>query len=286
MAIQTPVGWLWDRIADAGHTVGAAPPSEYWQHAPAHAAVPEIRRIGVADLRYALARGLEDFAAHRTEVIFLCLIYPAAGLILAQLASGNGLAPMVFPLVSGFVLLGPAAAVGLNEMSRRRELGEDAGWTDTFRVLRSPAIGAIVLLGLLLMGLFLGWLVAASAIYNVTLGPRPPASLADFTHDVFHTGAGWAMIVAGVSVGFLFAVAVLTISVVAFPLLLDRKVSVDTAISTSIHAVLASPGTMALWGLIVAAGLVLGSIPFLVGLAVVLPVLGHATWHLYRRVVV
>ena len=285
MTIQTPVGWVWDRMAQAGNTVGAARPDEYWPHAGVAPAVPLVRRIGAADLRYALRRGLEDFAANRTEVIFLCLIYPLIGLILGQLASGNGFAPMLFPLASGFVLIGPFAAVGLNEMSRRRELGEQVSWTDAFGVLRSPAIGAIVLLGLLLIAMFLVWMVAASVIYNVTLGPLPPVSLAAFAHDVFATGPGWAMIALGVGVGFLFAVAVLAVSVVSFPLLLDQNVRLDTAVSTSIHVVTVNPGTMALWGLIIAGALVLGSIPFLVGLVVVLPVLGHATWHLYRRVV-
>ena len=94
------------------------------------------------------------------------------------------------------------------------------------------------------------------------------------------------MIVVGIGVGFLFALLVLAISVVSFPLLLDRNAGIGTAVSTSMRAVAASPGTMALWGLIVAAGLVIGSVPLFLGLVVILPVLGHATWHLYRRVVV
>ena len=180
---------------------------------------------------------------------------------------------------------GPLAAVGLNEMSRRREQGISVTWVDAFGVLRSPAIGAIALLGLLLAEIFLLWLLAAQAIYDLTLGPEPPASLGMFVRDVFTTGAGWALIVVGIGVGFLFAVAVLAISVVSFPMLLDRNVGLDTAVGTSIRAVVANPRTMAIWGLIVAVGLVIGSVPFLLGLAVVLPVLGHATWHLYRRVV-
>jgi uncharacterized membrane protein len=169
-------------------------------------------------------------------------------------------------------------------MSRRREQGVTVTWVDAFAVLRSPAIGAITLLGLLLMEIFLLWLLAAQAIYDLTLGPEPPASVGMFMHDVFTTGSGWTLIVVGVGVGFLFAVAVLAISVVSFPMLLDRNVGLDTAVGTSIRAVHANPATMAIWGLIVAVGLVIGSVPFLLGLAVVLPVLGHATWHLYRRV--
>jgi len=102
---------------------------------------------------------------------------------------------------------------------------------------------------------------------------------------VFTTDAGWAMIAAGVGVGFLFALLAMSISVVSFPLLLDREVGVDTAVLTSIRAVIANPAPMAAWGLIVAGGLVIASLPFFLGLVIVMPVLGHATWHLYRQIV-
>jgi uncharacterized membrane protein len=118
-----------------------------------------------------------------------------------------------------------------------------------------------------------------------TLGPAPPASLGAFVRDVFTTGAGWTMIVVGCGVGFLFAVLVLMISVVSFPLLLDQDVGLYTAVATSVRAVLANPLPMAAWGLIVAGGLVIGSLPVFLGLIIVMPVLGHATWHLYRKVV-
>jgi uncharacterized membrane protein len=285
MAIQMPISWGWDRVRDAVHTVGSARPDEYWIDARRAASAPAIRRIGLADLRYALAKGWEDFGANRSDVIFLCVLYPLVGLLLAWLAAGNRMVPLLFPLAAGFTLVGPLAAVGLNEMSRRREQDGATSWVDAFGVLRAPSIGVIALLGLLLIELFLLWLLAAQAVYDLTLGPEPPASVAAFVRDVFTTGAGWAMIVVGIGVGFLFALAALMISVVSFPLLLDRNVGLDVAVGTSVRTVLANPGTMALWGLIVACGLVIGSLPFLLGLAVVLPVLGHATWHLYRRVV-
>jgi uncharacterized membrane protein len=148
-----------------------------------------------------------------------------------------------------------------------------------------PTFGAIVTLGVLLMAIFLVWIAVAQAIYVATFGYLPAASIPDFFQQVLTTPEGWTLIFVGNAVGFLFAVLVLTISVVSFPLLIDRDVGAAGAIVTSWRVVLANPVTMAAWGFIVALLLVVGSIPLLFGLAVVMPVLGHATWHLYRRAV-
>jgi uncharacterized membrane protein len=285
LTIRNPVEWGVDQLKHAAGAVEAAGRAGRRTRENLHSPAPAVARIRVADLREVLAGGFRDFAAFRTDVVFLCLIYPVLGLILARFAFGYQMLPLLFPLASGFALVGPFAAVGLYEMSRRRERGAETGWSDAFGVVHSPAFGAIVLLGLLLMAIFLLWLAAALAIYAWTLGPEAPVSTASFVRDVFTTHAGWALIGVGVGVGFLFALLVLAISVVSFPLLLDREAGLDTAVLTSVRAVVANPGPMALWGLIVAAGLVVGSIPFFLGLIVVMPVLGHASWHLYRRVV-
>ena len=285
MAIRNPVEWGVDQFKHAALAFESAGRAGRRTRDNLHSPAPVVCRIGVTDLRDVLARGVDDFGAYRTDVIFLCVIYPLVGLVLARLAFGYEMLPLVFPLASGFALVGPFAAVGLYEMSRQRETGIEVTWADAFGVVRSPSFGAIVLLGLLLMGIFLLWLVAAEAIYQLTLGPAPPASLASFVRDVLTTDVGWVMIGFGVGVGFLFALLVLAISVVSFPLLLDREMGLDTAILTSVRAVVANPGPMAIWGLIVAGGLVIGSIPFFLGLIIVRPVLGHATWHLYRKVV-
>jgi uncharacterized membrane protein len=283
--IRNPAEWGVDQLRTANQAVGRAGHSLRRPAETRYDPLPAVRRIGLADLRDALAGGVSDLGAYRSDVMFLCVVYPVAGLVLAWLAFGYDMVPLVFPLASGFALIGPVAAVGLYEISRRREQGDDITWADAFGVIRAPAFGAIVVLGLVLLAIFLLWLAAAYAIYLVTLGPAPPTSISSFVRDVFTTGAGWALIVVGCGVGFLFAALVLTISVVSFPLLLDRDVGLYTAVATSVRAVVNNPGPMALWGLIVAGGLVIGSIPLLLGLIIVMPVLGHATWHLYRRVV-
>jgi uncharacterized membrane protein len=286
MAIRNPVEWGADQFRSAGIAVSEA--NRGWRPAEDEATVPApiVRHITVHDIRDALRDGFSDFGANRTDVIVLCVIYPLVGLIFARVAAGGTLLPLLFPLASGFALVGPFFGLGLYEMSRRRELGVGRGWSDAFRVLGSPSLGAIALLGLVLAVIYVMWLVVAYVIYLATLGPAPPVSIVSFIRDVLTTAAGWAMIAVGIGVGFLFAALVLAISVVAFPLLLDRQVGIETAVATSIRTVIVNPGPIALWGLIVAGGLVIGSIPLFVGLALVLPVLGHATWHLYRKAVV
>jgi uncharacterized membrane protein len=246
----------------------------------------EIRRITPTDVLRSLAQGLDDFAAMPSHAIFLCVIYPLIGLWLISLVSGYSMLPLAFPIAAGFALIGPFAAIGLYELSRRREAGLDTSSSHAFDVLRSPSIGAIVAMGLLLTAIFLVWLAVANAIYVANFGYGKPASIGQFVADIFTTRPGWTLIVVGTGVGFLFAVLALTISAISFPLLLDRDVGAAVALFTSIRVVVANPVSMALWGLIVAALLAAGSLPFFLGLTVVMPVLGHATWHLYRKAVV
>jgi uncharacterized membrane protein len=249
---------------------------------PAH---PVVRKIGLSDLREALSRGLDDFMAMPSHLVFLGLIYPIAGVCLAALTFSNNALPLLYPLATGFALVGPFAAIGLYEISRRRELGIEASWQDAFDVLKSPSIPSIAALGVLLLVIFLAWLTTARMLYQSLFGYAVPSSYSQFINDVLTTPQGMTLILAGNALGFVFAVVVLSISVISFPLLLDRDVGAAVAIQTSIKAVLVNPLVMAAWGLIVAAALLVGSLPLFVGLAIAMPVLGHATWHLYRRVV-
>ena len=251
------------------------------------AALPAVRSISPRDLLDALRRGVDDFRAMPTHVIFLSLIYPIAGLAIARWTFGYDILPLLYPLLAGFALIGPFAAIGLYELSRRRELGLDTSWRHAFDIVHSPSLWSILALGLLLLAIFGVWLAVAHGLYVAHFGEdERPVALAEFTRRIFDTPQGRSLIVTGNAVGFLFALVSFALSAVSFPLLLDRNVGMAAAIVTSLRAILKNPATMALWGLIVAAGLALGSLPFLFGLAVVMPILGHASWHLYRKVVV
>jgi len=244
-----------------------------------------VRKIRLSDLVDALRLGWEDFKAVPTHAIVLCVIYPVLGLVLFRLVLGHSVLPLLFPLAAGFTLIGPFAALGLYELSRRRERGEEAAAWHAMRVLRAPSFGAIFELGVLLLVLFGVWIAAADAIYITIFDYAPAASIPDFARRVLTTSEGWSLIIIGCGVGLLFALTALCISVVSFPLMLDRHATAIDAIRTSMQAVMMNPIPMGMWGLIVAALLALGSVPFFVGLAVVLPVLGHATWHLYRKMI-
>src|SRR6202047_3551132 len=248
-------------------------------------AYPIVRKIRFADLKDALAKGIDDFWAVPTHVMFLAIIYPLVGLFLARMTFGLGVMPLLFPLAAGYALIGPFAAIGLYEMSRQREKGVDVSWKHAFGVLQCPSRDGIAALGRVLMIVFLIWLITAQWLFQSLFGYGSPESIGQFLSDILTTSEGWILIIAGNGIGFLFAVLVLTISVVSFPLPLDRDVGRRGAMHTAVRAVLRNPLMMAAWGLFVAVTLVIGSLPFFVGLAVVMPVLAHSSWHLYRKVV-
>ena len=246
---------------------------------------PTVRKITTTDVWEALAQGFDDFRAIPTHAFFICLIYPVAGLVLYRLSFGYEMLPLLYPLVAGFALLGPFIAIGLYELSRRREQDPNVSPMRAFDVMHRPSFGAICRLGLLLAAIFVAWLYAANLIYLQIFGNAVPPP-AEFINQVTTTAKGTQLIIVGNVVGFLFAAFVLVISVVSFPMLVDRNVSAATAVRTSVRAAIENPIPIALWGLIVAFSLLIGAMPLLVGLALVLPVLGHATWHLYRKLVV
>lgn len=280
--IGNPISWAAqnlgatsDHIAESVTNIGSADTHH----------VPTAQTLTFEDLRASLRAGYEDFLATRADAIFIVLVYPIAGLLMFGFGMHANMVPLLAPLIAGFALIGPVAALGLYEISRKREQGKEVHWLDALGVFRSPSFGAILALGFYLVMLFLVWLMVAHGIYVETLGPQPPESLGQFAAQALTTGAGWTMIIVGSAVGFVFALIALAVSVVSFPLLLDRKVGLPVAVVTSVRVLRQNPAVMLAWGFIVAALLVVGALPLLLGLIVVMPILGHATWHLYRRAV-
>ena len=255
-----------------------------------------VRRITSADANAALREGWDDFMSMRGDLIFIGLLYPLIGVVAATAILGGPLLPLLFPLVAGIGLLGPVAAIGFYEMARRREQGLGSNWQHFLDVRKRPAADEIATVAGLLLAIFALWLVAAGALYVLLWGWWNPPwlssfvwydshSAGDFLTRLFTTKEGWALILLGNLVGLGFAALVVGISGVSLPMLVDCDVSATQAVSTSWRAARENPGVLFRWGLIVAALLVLGSIPLFIGLAVVLPWLGYATWHLYTKLV-
>ncbi len=245
----------------------------------------KVRKIEPRDCFAALAEGFDDVVTMPTYPAFVGLFYALAGVTLVSLSSFANALQLAFPLAAGFALVGPFVAVGLYEMSRRRDLGLTATWRDAFAVRRSSALPSILALGLVLLAIFVAWTEAAELLYVHIYDPRPPVGAIPFVLDVLTSGRGWLLIVLGASIGFCFAAIALCISVVSFPLMLDRKVGLIPAVAASLRVSRENPVAVALWGLLVALALVVGSLPLFVGLAVVMPVLSHSTWRFYRRAI-
>jgi uncharacterized membrane protein len=239
-----------------------------------------VRKIGLADLKDSLAKGIDDSLAMPTFHVFLILTYPIALIWLTGYAL-----PLLFPLTAGFALVGPFAGIGLYAMSRRRELGLDTSWGPVLNMVRSRSILSILPVAMLLLVIFVSWVFAAQSLFMSLFGTAPPKSFIALVTTLLATPEGWALIGLGSAIGFVFAVVALSISVVSFPLLLDRDVGALVAVQTSVRSVLANPFTMAVWGLIIAVVLAIGLLLLFAGLAVSVPILAHASWHLYRRVV-
>lgn len=280
--IGNPLSWTMGALGSA-----ASYATDVAAHSGADPNVrPATRRLTTDDLRVALRKGWDDLAAMRSDVLFACMLYPAMGAVLLGLATQGNLTHLLFPVLSGFALVGPVAALGLYELSRRREAGAEVSWGAMFDVLRNPRFPRILMLSLFNGVLFMAWLLLADAIHAATLGSERVLSIGALLTEAVSTPEGWVMIIVGTAAGFVLAAAVLAVSAISFPLLLDRNVTLPVAVMTSVQVARENPVVIATWGVIVAGGLVLGIVPLLLGLVVVLPVLGHATWHLYRRAVV
>lgn len=247
---------------------------------------PAIRKIGVSDVFAALQAGYRDFGEKPTHYAFVALIYPIAGAMMIGWSAGVELLPMVYPLLTGFALVGPLLALGLMEISRRRERGEDTGLADMGAILKSPSLPALLMMSIYLLSLFMVWLVGSRGLYLSLIGDYPSPGVFSFASDVLSHPNAMAFLFWSNAFGFVLALVALVISIVAFPMLLDRDCGAACAVQTSVRASMMNPIPVAVWGLMVAALLAIGMATLLVGLVVIVPILGHATWHFYRRLVV
>jgi uncharacterized membrane protein len=243
------------------------------------------RNIGSEDLHWALAQGWNDFKAKRGDLILLPVVYAVAGIVAAVFAFNARLFPLIFPLATGFALVGPVAAAGFYELARRREAGLESSWWHFLDPMKGRSRVPIAMLTLMLAGIFLVWMLTARRIYDATVGTLGHVTLADFLLDLFGTSQGLMMIIIGNAVGALFAVFTLAVSAFSFPMVIDKNIDPAAAVITSFNVFRANPGTMIMWGIRVAAILFVAALPLFVGLMVALPVLGYATWHLYTRAV-
>lgn len=252
--------------------------------APTATEIP-VRKLKPSDLNLSLREGWNDFMSMRGDLIFLGLLYPLVGFVAAAVALGYNILPLLFPIAAGISLLGPIVAIGFYELARRREAGRESDWSHFFDVRKRPSADGLEVVGLLLIFIFLLWVAVAGGLYLALWGMYSPDSIGAFLSRLFTTQEGWALIVVGNLIGVGFAVLVLAISFVSLPMLVDCNIEAGTALRTSIRAFRANKGLMIRWGFTLGFLLVLGSIPIFIGLAVVLPWLGYASWHLYTHVV-
>jgi len=245
---------------------------------------PVVRKVTTADVAEALAMGMRDFqAAPRFGLLFGGL-YTLGGMVIVLCLTALGMTYLAYPLATGFALIGPFVAGGLYEVSRRRETGEPITLAAIWGRVRSRTeIGWMAFVSVFI---FIVWMYQVRLLMALFLGFNASfASLAEFLTVVLTTNEGLLFLAVGNVIGAALALTLFSLTVISFPLVLERDVDIVTAMITSIRTVAASPLVMIGWALVIAVLMVISVLPFFLGLIVTLPVLGHATWHLYRRAV-
>lgn len=262
---------------------GGPPPGAPPHNGPAPIApVAVASDLKVSDLQRALRAGWQDFRAFPAYGLFFAAFYALAGMFLYYALFSLGEVAWLVPAAAGFPLLSPFAAVGLYEVSRRREVGLPMSWRAVLGALGGRGDQQILMVGVILFVAFAFWIMLAHGIYAIFMAK---SGVGAETLDALLTPAGIAMLAVGGLVGALMALAFYAMTVVSLPLLVDREIDFITAIIVSLATVRSNTGVLLAWALFIAAALFAAMVPLFLGLFIVLPVLGHATWHLYRRAV-
>jgi uncharacterized membrane protein len=243
---------------------------------------PEVLILELDDLKAALRAGWQDFRTAPQFGLFFAAVYVAGGWLILYALTATGQIWWTLPAAAGFPILGPFIACGMYEVSRRLEKHEALSWTAILGVIarqkdrQIPSIAAVVVV------FFLFWNFLAHMIFALFLGLQAMTNISS-SFQIFTTPNGLMMLFIGTIVGAVFSGVLFSLTVVSLPLLLDREIDFVTAMITSVSVVLTNPKIMVLWGGLIAASLFLGIALGFLGLFVVLPLFGHATWHLYRR---
>ncbi len=254
-------------------------------HNRAAATMPEVNAVTVADIRASLAEGLSDFARAPAFGLFFGGIFALGGILIALALTAWEVPWLIYPFAIGFPLLGPFAAAGLYEVSHRLETGRPLLWGQVLTAVWAQKSRELSWMAFVMLFFFWIWMYQVRLWIALILGRMSFSTLDRFLTVVFTTPQGWIFLVIGHLVGAALSLVLFSITVISIPLLMQRDVDFVTAMITSVKAVLASPLVMLGWGVIVTLAVIVACVPFFLGLLVVLPVLGHATWHLYRRAV-
>lgn len=241
-----------------------------------------VQDLKLADLGAALAAGWGDFRAHPVFGLFFAAIYVGAGMFLYFALFTRGEVAWLVPAAAGFPLLAPFAAVGLYEVSRRREAGLPMSWKSILGSLRGHGDEQILSMGVIVFVAFGFWIMLAHGIFAIFLAE---SGIGAEPLEVLRSDAGIMMLAVGSFVGALLALAFYAITVISLPMLVDREVDFLTAIIVSLATVRSNTFVLFTWAILIAISLFVAMLPLFLGLLVILPVLGHATWHLYRRAV-
>ncbi len=245
-------------------------------------ALPEVRSVAVSDIREVLKAGFADFRKAPAFGLFFSAIYVAGGIIIYLVYAAAGQEWWLIPVIVGFPILAPFAAVGLYEVSRRIEAGEPLVWREVLGVVFSQKDRQIPSMAMVIMLMFMFWVFVAHTIFALFMGLSAMTNVTS-SLALLLDGNGPIMLLVGSAIGAGFAAVLFSITVAGLPLLLDREIDFVSAMILSVQAVIANIGPMILWGIVIAALLFLGMLPLFLGLFLALPILGHATWHMYRR---